>query len=390
MSRIDDLIKEHVPNGVQFKALGELGEFIRGNGLQKSELADAGFPAIHYGQIHTHYGTWATATKSFTDPETAAKLRRARPGDLIIATTSEDDAAVAKATAWVGPQEVAVSGDAYIYRHSLDPRYVAYFFQAAAFQSQKLKHVTGTKVRRVSGGALAKIRIPVPPLEVQREVVRILDHFTALEAELEAELEARRRQYVHYRARLVAPADGGEMRPVILGDAVEMQSGQFIAAREISSEQDSAHPYPCYGGNGVRGFVATHNREGDAVLIGRQGALSGNVKRVSGKFYATEHAIVATADADIEVRWLFHMLSEMNLNQYVSQGAQPGLAVGNLRRVPMVIPALEEQRRAAGVLDRLDALVSDLSMGIPAELNARRKQYEYYRDQLLTFPEAVA
>lgn len=108
MNRIDRLIAEHCPDGVEFKTLGEVGEFIRGNGLQKSDLAEAGVGAIHYGQIHTHYGTWATETRSFVSKALADKLRKARPGDLVIATTSEDDEAVAKAVAWVGDAEVAV------------------------------------------------------------------------------------------------------------------------------------------------------------------------------------------------------------------------------------------------------------------------------------------
>jgi type I restriction enzyme S subunit len=168
MSHIDKLISKLCPKGVEFKSLGEVGVFIRGNGLQKKDLAGAGVGAIHYGQIHTHYGTSATATKSFVIDSLATKLRKARPGDLVIATTSEDDEAVAKAVAWVGTEEVAVSGDAYIYRHRLEPKYVSYFFQSTQFQDQKRRHITGTKVRRVSGDSLAKIRIPTPPLEIQR------------------------------------------------------------------------------------------------------------------------------------------------------------------------------------------------------------------------------
>lgn len=129
MSRIDDLIARHATAGVPSRPLGELGQFIRGSGLQKADLTDAGTPAIHYGQIHTHYGTWTTGTKSFVSTEFATRLRKATPGDLVIATTSEDDAAVAKATAWLGSGDAAVSGDAFIFRHVLDPKYVAYFFR---------------------------------------------------------------------------------------------------------------------------------------------------------------------------------------------------------------------------------------------------------------------
>lgn len=204
MSRIDELIAELCPEGVAHKTLGDVGKFIRGNGLQKKDLAGIGVGAIHYGQVYTHYGIWATETKSFVSPELAKRLRKAKCGDLVIATTSENDEDVCKAVAWLGKKDITISGDAYIYSHSLEPKYAAYFFHSEQFQSQKGRHITGTKVKRISGDSLAKFRIPVPPLEVQREIVKVLDTFTQLEAELEAELEARRRQYQYYRDRLLS------------------------------------------------------------------------------------------------------------------------------------------------------------------------------------------
>ena len=204
MSQIEELVARLSPDGVEVKALGEVGEFIRGNGLQKKDFAAEGVGCIHYGQIHTHYGVWAKDTISFVSPALAARLRRARTGDLVIATTSEDDAAVGKAVAWLGVDEVAVSSDAYIFQHSLDPKFVSYFFQSEHFQAQKAPHITGTKVRRLSGESLSKLRVPVPPLEVQRAIVRVLDDFTELEAELEAELAARHRQYQFYRDSLLS------------------------------------------------------------------------------------------------------------------------------------------------------------------------------------------
>jgi len=113
--------------GVKWLRLGDVGTFIRGSGIQKSDFTESGAGCIHYGQIHTHYGTSATETKSFIDPEFAARLRKAQAGDLVIATTSEDDEAVAKAVAWLGVEDVAVSTDAYIYRHTANPKYMAYF-----------------------------------------------------------------------------------------------------------------------------------------------------------------------------------------------------------------------------------------------------------------------
>ena len=211
MSRIDDLIRDLCPNGVEHKTLGEVGEFIRGSGIKKSDFIKQGYPCIHYGQIHTHYGISAAETISHISPEQATRLRKAQPGDLIIATTSEDDDAVGKATAWLGTTPVAVGGDSFIFRHSMDPKYVSYFFSSTAFSQQKQPHLTGAKVRRIAASSLSKIVIPTPPIEVQQEVAGALDNFTQLEAELEAELEARQHQYTYYRDILVAPHNSSQL-----------------------------------------------------------------------------------------------------------------------------------------------------------------------------------
>ena len=203
MSRIDDLIAEYCPDGVKHQTLGEIGEFIRGNGIQKRDFQDSGFGCIHYGQIYTYYGLFADHTKSFIDPNLAEKRKKAYKGDLVIATTSENEEDVCKACAWLGEEPIAISGDAYIFRHHQNPKYISYCFQSELFQSQKKKYITGTKVLRVNGDAMAKIHVPVPPLPVQEEIVRILDSFSSLEAELEAELEARRKQYEYYRDQLI-------------------------------------------------------------------------------------------------------------------------------------------------------------------------------------------
>lgn len=203
MSKLQELINRLCPDGVQFKPLGEVGTFTRGNGLQKKDFTESGVGCIHYGQIYTHYGTFATETKSFVSLELAKKLRKAQPGDLVIATTSENVDDVCKAVAWIGDKEIAISGDAFVYHHSLNPKYVAYFFQTEDFQSQKKPYVSGAKVMRVSGECLAKIVVPVPPLEVQEEIVRILDRFAEYSAELQAELQARKEQYEYYRNLLL-------------------------------------------------------------------------------------------------------------------------------------------------------------------------------------------
>lgn len=183
--------------------MNELGRFVRGSGLQKSDFTDSGVGCIHYGQIHTYYGTYTDKTISFVSENFAEKARKAKYGDLVIATTSEDDADVCKAVAWLGKDEIAISSDACFFRHTLNPKYVAYFFQTYDFQKQKRRFITGAKVRRVNPNNLAKIKIPVPPLEEQERIVSILDKFdmltTSLSEGLPKEIELREKQYEYYR-----------------------------------------------------------------------------------------------------------------------------------------------------------------------------------------------
>ncbi len=192
---------------VPWTPMGEVGEFQRGKRITKNDFVEAGVGAIHYGEVYTHYGTSATETRTFVTPTLAARLRKARRGDLVIAATGETVEDVCKAVAWLGDDEVAIHDDCYLFRHSVNPKYVAYFFQSAAFQAQKVRYTAGAKVVRVSGAGLERMRIPVPDAREQERIVRILDRFDALVGDpsigLPAELRARRRQYEHYRDRLL-------------------------------------------------------------------------------------------------------------------------------------------------------------------------------------------
>lgn len=132
------------PRGkVEWKMLGEIGTFIRGNGLQKKDFMENGVPCIHYGQIYTHYGTFATKTKSFVSKETANKCKKAHKGDLIIASTSENVEDVGKTVAWLGDDDVAISNHTFIYSHNQNPKYLAYLFQTQAFLKYKKQKLSG-------------------------------------------------------------------------------------------------------------------------------------------------------------------------------------------------------------------------------------------------------
>lgn len=414
MSQIDDLIRRYCPNGVEFRALGEIGELVRGNGIQKSDFVESGVGCIHYGQIHTHYGTWATATKSFVTPELAARTRRARSGDLVIATTSEDDEAVGKAVAWLGTEEVAVSTDAIILRHSLDPKYVSYFFQARYFRSQKHRYITGTKVRRIGARALSRIQIPVPPPEVQGEIVRVLDLFQSLEAALEAELEARLLQYTHYRDSLLDFSSREGVRWVGLGDVGALFGG--LSGKSKADFQDGNARYISYmnvyeniaadveANDRVRiGESERQNRlrRGDVLFTGSSetrhecGMSSVVVEEPPEPVYLNSFCIGFRAHDHemLDPEFAKHLFRSAALRDQIVQTANGvtryNVSKRRLAKVLIPIPGKDEQGRLASLLDRFELLVNGLSVGLPAELAARRAQYQHYRDRLLTFEEVA-
>jgi type I restriction enzyme S subunit len=193
---------------LQIRALGEVGTFTRGRRFTIKDFVESGVGCIHYGEIYTYYGLFATKTKSFLRPTLAAALRMAKTGDLVIAGTGENVDEVCKAVAWLGDDDVAVHDDCYIFRHSLNPKYAAYLFQSSIVNQQKVRYAAGAKMIRVSSDNLEKIRVPVPPLEEQQRIVAILDQFDVLLNDpsigLPAELEARRQAYKYYRDRLLA------------------------------------------------------------------------------------------------------------------------------------------------------------------------------------------
>lgn len=188
--------------------MGKIGKFIRGNGLQKKDFTDSGVGCIHYGQIYTHYGTFATETKSFVSPVLADKLLTINPGNLVIACTSENIEDLGKAVAWLGKNDIVTGGHSVVFRHNQNPKYIAYYFQTHHFFTQKKKYAYGAKVIDIRTDDLEKIRIPIPPIELQEKIVAILDRFETLVNDLTqglpAEIASVKEQYEYYRNKLLS------------------------------------------------------------------------------------------------------------------------------------------------------------------------------------------
>ena len=157
------------------KTLGEVGNFKRGGNFSKKDFIENGFPCIHYGQIHMKFGIETFKHLSSVPVEMVKPDRCAQKGDLIIAITSEDDAGSCKCTAWMGDYEVYIGGHTAIYHHSMEPKFVSYYFMSPYFQKAKLEYTHGFKVVEINPKDIAKISVHIPPLSEQQEIVSRLD-----------------------------------------------------------------------------------------------------------------------------------------------------------------------------------------------------------------------
>ena len=403
MTKLQHLIDTLCPHGVPFKPLAEIGTFIRGNGLQKKDFTDSGVGCIHYGHIYTHYGTFASKTISFVSEETANNCRKAMPGDLVIAATSENVDDVCKCVAWLGDEEVAISSDAFVFRHNLNPKYVAYYFQSDCFQKQKLPFVTGTKVMRVSSENLAKILIPIPPLAVQEEIVRILDRFADYSAQLQAELQARKAQYEYYRNHLLAFNDDQiPFKP--LGEVFELRNGYTPSKNNPEFWEGGTIPW----------FRMEDIRENGRILSDAIQHITPAAIKGKGLFEANSFILATTATigehalliadslanqrfTNLKVRkslanllktkfiyyYMFIVDEFCKNNTNVSGFAS--VDMDKLKRMPIPIPPIPVQEKIVAILDRFEALVNDLCCGLPAEIEAVNARYEFYRNHLLSF-----
>lgn len=207
MTKLEQLIKSFALTVWKYKKLGEVATISRGGSFQKKDFCEDGVPCIHYGQIYTRYGLFADKTLTFISADVAKKQKYAVKNDIVMAVTSENIDDVCKCVAWLGDDEIAVSGHTAIIHHTLNPKYLCYYFHTAMFYAQKKKLAHGTKVIEVTPDKLTDITIPVPPIEIQVEIVKILDEYstsvTALQQELENELTARKKQYEYYRDLLL-------------------------------------------------------------------------------------------------------------------------------------------------------------------------------------------
>ena len=306
-------------------------------------------------------------------------------------------------------------------------RFLFYLLQTEKVQKQVKAKASHGSQPNLGMRELEQFEVDVPPLDVQNRIVEVLDNFEKICSDLNiglpAEIEARQKQYEYYRDKLLTFAEIGN---TILSRAEQSRAEQsraeqsralikllqyvfgyaVVTLEDIAENCDSmrkpvtsgkreAGEYPYYGASGIVDYVKDYIFDGDYLLVSEDGAnlLARSTPiafSISGKNWVNNHAHVLKFDCYETRRFVEFYLNSIDLTPYISGGAQPKLNQKNLNRIEIPLPSQERQKYIVEILDRFDAICNDLTSGLPAEIEARQKQYEYYRDKLLTFKEVAA
>jgi type I restriction enzyme S subunit len=395
VSRIEDLIAEFCPDGVDFVPLGELGRRNKGTSITAGRMKEID---VFGGPI-----------RLFAAGATVATVEEGAIPDKDVV---RDSGIVIKSRGYIGLElcEQAFSHKSELWSYTINQaainqRFVYYFLLTQVTWLQALARSKSVKLPQLAVTDTDYLRVPVPPREVQEEIVRILDAFTKLEAELEAELEARRKQFSFFRdgqfsftpatdvhwshlGEIAWVFDGTHQTPMYTESGIKFVSVENIRSLEQSkkfiSEDDFEH------------FYKNKPQRNDLLMtrIGSVGACAIVETDEPLAFYVSL-ALVRPKSETVSVRYIKYFLESQfgveELRKRTRVDAVPlKINLGDLGKIKVPVIPLEEQEFIVSTLSALDELAHDISLGLPAELAARRKQYEYYRDKLLTFPEKVS
>lgn len=374
MSKIDELIAELCPDGVEYKSLGEIGSYV------KSKVPVSSVTSATYTGVECLIKDFGGRRNAESIPATG-KCTEVKSGDVLLGNIRPNLRKI-----WLSDCDGGASNDVLVFRLTVEPllpKYLYYTLAGECFFDFNMQHARGGKMPRGNKVMILAYQIPVPPIEIQREIVRILDSF----AELEAELEARRAQYAYYRDKLLDFTERESVSWLKIKDVAKVLRGSYITKKDGVPGDIPV----VLGGTTPAYYHNASNHEGEGVVISRSGANAGFASYWDQPIFVSDGFVVEGSSKAL-TKYLFHWLGS-------SHGALGGMRCGSgvphitgkmLKESQIPVPPLSEQRRIVDILDRFEALTTSLSDGLPAEIEARRQQYEHYRDKLLDFSRKVA
>ena len=426
MTHIEQMIQDMCPNGVEFKKLGDLGVFENTGVDKKSHDDEQEVTLLNFMDVCRHkYIDASIPSMVVTAPDRKIEQCNVLKDDIFITPSSEtiDEIGFA-AVIMEDLPNVVYSYHIMRYRlkqpNTTTAKFIRYLFEAPVIRKQILKGAKGLTRFGLSKYQFADIEIPLPPLEIQKKIVECLDKFSALAAELQAELQMRRKQYEYYRTQLLTPHsdcnsadktddcnwDSKPLKDLI----VSLKTGLNPRTNFKLNTPESNIPY--ITGKDIYDNVINVTSATDMIdekardLINKRACLEGNILlfastgtgTVGRMAYVPEYnndwamseTLYAIKTKDVLLpRFLMHCLySPVCRSQFenkISRGSVPHLKVVDLLNVNIPLPPIEEQKRLTELLDKFDKLTTSLEEGIPAEQIRQQKRYEYYRDLLLTF-----
>lgn len=362
------------PGWERFK-LGDVAMLLKGKGISKAEIDPNGKRlCVRYGELYTRYGEVIDTVHSRTSANDA-DLFLSKANDVIIPASGETKMDIATASC-VLHAGIALGSDLNVIRTSQDGVFLSYYINGK-LRSEIAKVAQGDTVVHLYPSQLVETSLAIPALAEQRKIADCLSSLDDLIAAEGRKWESLR-AYKKGLMQQLFPRDGesvprmrfpefrgkGEWEEKTIGGICKLKAGEFVSASAISDKFNQGR-FPCYGGNGLRGYVQSFTHEGTFVLVGRQGALCGNVNLFHGKFHATEHALVVTPHEGVATNWLYYALGMLNLNRFSVGQAQPGLSVGVLDGIARSMPGEEaEQQRIADCLSSLDEVIASQSRKI--------------------------
>lgn len=372
MNKIEQMLQALCPNGVRYLSLGECIEIYTGIQFNKRDMSEVGTYPVLNGGINP---------SGFSEKYNEEK-------DTI--TISQGGASAGYVNwmdckFWAGAHCFVVKPDNDI----LNNRYLYFLLKNSEQVLMQAKH--GAGIPGLNRDKVKNLIMPIPPLPIQEEIVRILDHFTELTASLQAELQARQEQYEYYRNKLLMFTKiGGGTQSVTwmkMSEICNLQRGKVYSKEYL---RDNQGIYPVYSSqtinNGELGRISTYDFDGTYLTWTTDGAYAGTIFKRKGKFSITNVCGIISMKSDlVTMDFLYYWLS-LKAKEYVYSGmGNPKLMSNQVEKILVPIPVLSEQQRIVGILDKFETLVNDLSQGLPAEIAAVQEQYEYYRNKLLTF-----